>query len=450
MDWELIIRGGTVIGPDGTGVADIAVAGGKIVEVGPKLFGKNVQAIDATGLHVFPGLIDAHVHFNEPGRAEWEGFSTGSSALAAGGGTCFFDMPLNASPPTLDGDSFDAKQRAAEASSRTDFALWGGLTPTNLGKLHELAARGVIGFKAFMCDSGIEDFPRADDRTLEQGMVVAASLGLPVAVHAEDQELTSCLTAQARQNKRVAARDYLATRPIAAELAAIGRAIDLAQKTGCSLHIVHVSSPEAARRIARKKGRVNVSDETCPHYLALTDSDLEQMGAIAKCAPPLRSREDVDRLWGQVLAGKFDLIASDHSPAPPSMKQSNDFFAVWGGIAGVQSTLSILLSLKPPLPLEQIARLLAGNVARRFGLPRKGEIVVGFDADMALVEVDATYTLRREQLMDRHQFSPYVGRTLRGVVRRTVLRGQTVYCDGKINGPAQGRLVKPTGRHGHA
>jgi allantoinase len=446
--WDTIIRGGTVISPQGPALADVAVADGKIVRVAPELPGQASQQIDATGLHVFPGLIDAHVHFDEPGRTDWEGFSTGSAALAAGGGTCFFDMPLNASPPTLDGESFDAKRRAAEASSHTDFALWGGITPTNLDKLNELADCGVVGFKAFMSDSGIEDFPRADDQTLRQGMKVAASLGLPVAVHAEDQELTSRLTAQARKMGLGGARDYLASRPIAAEVDAIGRAIGLAHETGCSLHIVHVSSIEGATLIARSKGRVHVTDETCPHYLALTESDLERLGAIAKCAPPLRTPQEAAGLWKQVVAGEIDLIASDHSPAPASMKQSGDFFAVWGGIAGVQSTLSILLSLEPRLPLERVAHLTAGNVAARFGLSDKGQIAVGFDADMTLIDLDAAYTLRREQLLDRHRLSPYVGRKMRGVVRRTIVRGQTVFCDGKIVADARGRLVTPTRRVG--
>ncbi|MGA2230051.1 MAG: allantoinase AllB [Tepidisphaeraceae bacterium] len=449
-DFDLIIRGGTVVGPDGTARADVAVRDGKIVRVAADLSATRSQVIDAAGLHVFPGLIDAHVHFNEPGRTDWEGFSTGSSALAAGGGTCFFDMPLNASPPTLDGESFDAKRRAAEASSHADFALWGGLTPNNLDKMRELADRGVVGFKAFMCDSGIDDFSRADDLTLQKGMEIAASIGLPVAVHAEDQELTARLTAQAKAKGLKAVRDYLATRPIAAEIAAIERGIALSEQTGCSLHIVHVSSPQAARLIAKHKGRAQVTDETCPHYLALTECDVQQMGAIAKCAPPLRSREDASALWALVLAGEFDLIGSDHSPAPASMKQSEDFFAVWGGIAGVQSTLSILLSLEPHLPLDQVTKLIAANVARRFSLPGKGQIAAGFDADFALVDVDTTYTLQRDQLLDRHRLSPYVGRTLRGVVRRTILRGQTTFCDGKIIGGARGRLVKPTRRTAHA
>src|SRR5690242_6121205 len=188
MPFDLLIRGGLVVTPDGVEPLDVAVEGGRIVELAAGLRGGAREEVDAAGLHVFPGLIDAHVHFNEPGRTEWEGFETGSWALAAGGGTCFFDMPLNSSPPTLDGESFDLKLAAAQANSRTDFSLWGGLTPNNLDKMEELAERGVVGFKAFMSSSGIEDFVRADDWTLERGMTIAAQLGLPVAVHAENEE----------------------------------------------------------------------------------------------------------------------------------------------------------------------------------------------------------------------------------------------------------------------
>ncbi len=442
--WDTIIRGGLVVGPRGAERADIAISGEKIAHVAPKLPRESSEEIDAGGLHVFPGVIDAHVHFNEPGRTDWEGFATGSAALAAGGGTCFCEMPLNASPPTLDGECFDAKRRAAEASSHTDFSFWGGLTPIYLDKLAELSDRGVMGFKAFMTESGIDDFPYADDATLEQGMQTAARLGLPVAVHAEDQGITSRLTAQARAQKLSDVRDYLASRPIAAEVAAVDRAIDLARRTNCSLHIVHVSSVEASRQIMLAKAIANVTSETCPHYLVLTETDMERIGAAAKCAPPLRSAAESGDLWQKVLAGDFDLIASDHSPAPPSMKQSDDFFDVWGGISGVQSTFSLLLSLEPRMPLEQVAALTSGNAATRFRLPNKGQISEGFDADLALVDLDAIFILRRERLLDRHKFSPYVGRKMRGEIRRTILRGQTIYCDGNIVAAANGRFVAPS------
>jgi allantoinase len=445
MPWDVLIRGGEVVTPDGVRRLDVAVEGGTIVELAPQLTGAARETIDASRLHVFPGLIDPHVHFNEPGRTDWEGFDTGSAALAAGGGTCFFDMPLNASPPTLDGESFDLKLAAAEASSRTDFALWGGLTPDNLDKMEELADRGVIGFKAFMSSSGIDDFARADDLTLYRGMKIAAKLGLPVAVHAESEEITARLSSEIRAGGGRGWRDYLASRPIVAEVEATQRAITLAAETGCRLHIVHVSNSRSSElvRLAASHSGANVTCETCPHYLTLTDHDLDRLGAPAKSAPPLRTAGDVEELWQDLADGKFAFIASDHSPAPASLKAGDDAFTIWGGIAGIQSTLAILLSRGPRLPLPQVAALTAGHVARRFYLPRKGAIAVGNDADFAIVDVNACYELTRDMLLDRHRLSPYVGRTFHGVVRRTIVRGSTVFREGKSVGEPRGRLIKP-------
>jgi len=449
MPWDLLIRDGSLVTPDGVRRADVAIEGEKIVEIGPALADRARASIDASGLHLFPGLIDPHVHFNEPGRTEWDGFATGSAALAAGGGACFFDMPLNSSPPTLDGESFDLKLAAAKANSCCDFALWGGLTPANLNHMEELAERGVIGFKAFMSSSGIDDFGRADDLTLLRAMEIAARLKLPVAVHAESEELTSRLTVEARAAGRRSAADYLATRPIIAEVDAIRRAIAFARETGCSLHIVHISSAAGAMEVQR--GRIGaefqITGETCPHYLALCDQDLHQLGAVAKCAPPLRNNAEVNKLWRQMLHhGGIDWVASDHSPAPLSMKQSDDFFAIWGGIAGVQSTLGILLS-HGNASLEKIATLTAAAAADRFKLPGKGKIAVGADADLALVDVSQEYQLQRENLLDRHKLSPYIGRRLRGVVRRTMVRGNTVFLDGRRVGQFHGRLLRPGGGH---
>ncbi len=447
MAIDLIIRGAQVVTPGGVAEQDLYIDGGKFVDASSAA----KQTIDANGLTAFPGLIDSHVHFNEPGRTDWEGIATGSAALAAGGGTCFFDMPLNSSPPTLDGASFDLKLAAARASAVTDFALWGGLTPGNLDKLEELAGRGVIGFKAFMCSSGINDFERADDLTLLRGMEIASRLGLPVAVHAENDELTSRLTHQSREAGHRHVADYLATRPIVAELDAIKRAITFAQDTGCSLHIVHISSAKGSaemfegKHLWRKdlRGPVDVTGETCPHYLTLADTDMIEMGAPAKCSPPLRSTEEIEALWAQLLAGGIDFVASDHSPAPESMKKSDDFFKVWGGISGVQSTLAILLSRVPKLPRELIGQLIATNVASRYRLPGKGRIAPGYDADLSLVDEQAIFTLTREQLLDRHKHSPYVGRTFQGQVKRTIVRGTTVFADEQIVSPPIGQLVRP-------
>ena len=371
MKLDCLVRGGMVVTAKGVEPLSIGIAEGRVVVLSPDVTDSARDTIDARGLHVFPGVVDAHVHFNDPGRSAWEGVGTGSAALAAGGGTCFIDMPLNSSPPTLTADSFDRKLDACQGAAYTDFALWGGLTPVNLDDMEALAERGVVGFKAFMSASGIDDFPRCDDATLYRGMRIAARLGLPVAVHAENDGMTTTLSAIAKAEGRRSVRDYLEARPIAAEAEAISRALVFAEETGCAVHVVHTSSARGAQLIRRavEAGLCDATCETCPHYLLLTDRDVEDQGAPAKCAPPLRSEEERRKLLAEVAAGRVDTIGSDHSPSPPEMKKAGDFFSAWGGISGVQATLRALLTLE--LAPHLIAGLVSGNVARRFRLRRE-------------------------------------------------------------------------------
>ena len=444
-DLDLIIRGGTLITPDGEQTADLGIAEGKIVSIGSG--GSASEEIDATGLHIFPGVIDSHVHFNEPGRADWEGIETGSHALAAGGGTTFFDMPLNAHPPTCDARSFDEKLIAMEEKSLTDYALWGGLVPGNLDKLDRLADRGVIGFKAFMSNSGIDDFDCVDNATLKEGMKRCAALGKIVAVHAESDTITARLAAKALAEDKISVRDYLDSRPIHAELEAIQRAIQFAGETKCSLHIVHVSIGAGVALIASARSQgADVTCETCPHYLVLTEADAEKIGALAKCAPPLRTQSAQDVLWRYLEAGHVNTIGSDHSPSPPNMKRNYNFFKVWGGISGVQHTLSLMLTegrINRGIALKAISDLLSANVASRFLFPNKGKIAPGFDADFALVDLKQTFAVAKEDLLYRHPQSPYIGRALTGRVVQTILRGRTIYKDGKIIATGGGKLIKP-------
>jgi allantoinase len=446
--YDLIVRNGTLVTATGISNADLGVADGRIVAFEPDLAGTSKEEINAEGLHVFPGVIDAHVHFNEPGRTHWEGFATGTAALAAGGTTTFFDMPLNAHPPTLDAESFDLKLKAAQAASLVDFALWGGLVPGNLAQLDELAERGVIGFKAFMSKSGIDDFQSVDDLTLYEGMMRATKLGKIVAVHAESDQLTSELARRAIEQGRTGIRDYLTSRPVVAELEAIQRAILFAQETGCPLHIVHVSSGRGIVMVAEARARgIDVSCETCTHYLVLTEDDVEELGAVAKCAPPLRPQTEQDALWQQLFDGNIPIVTSDHSPAPADMKTGPDFFKVWGGISGCQSLLQVLLTEgydRRQLPLPTIAAITAENIARRFGpLPGKGRLAIDVDADLVLVDLSSSFTLQRSDLFYRHQQSPYAGRLLRGRIVRTLVRGNTIFREGKIISVPTGRLLKP-------
>jgi allantoinase len=423
---DLVIRGAQV---------DIGVEDGRISAIGPELPGGR-EEIDARALEVLPGVIDIHVHFNEPGRTEWEGIDTGSRAFASAGGTLFFDMPLNSSPCTVDASGFDQKRAALEARSATDFALWGGIVPGNRDHLAELADRGVIGFKAFMSDSGLAEFPRADDLTLFDGMKEAARLDLPVAVHAESDEITRALSTRLQSAGRCSVRDYLDSRPVIAEVEAIERAALLAREAGAKIHIVHISSGRgvAAALEARARG-TDISLETCPHYLTFTGEDMERIGAAAKCAPPLRDKTEKDGLWQAVLDGSIDIIGSDHSPAPPDMKTSDNFFRVWGGVAGISATVPALLER---VPLERIGELCGSHPARRFRIEGKGRIGIGCDADLALLDVNGPWTMSPDELIQRHRISPYIGMTFPGRVVKTILRGQVVPSSG-----VRGKLVKP-------
>ncbi len=447
---ELTVCGGTVVLPDGPRRADLGIAGGRIAAIEDDLRREAPEQVDARDLHVLPGVLDAHVHLNEPGRTEWEGFTTGTGALAAGGATAFLDMPLNSSPPTVTAAAFDTKRAAAERAAHIDFGLWGGIVPGNVDELDELAARGVVGFKAFMCDSGIDEFPACGDDDLHDGMARAAALGLPVAVHAESAAAIRELTARAQRAGATGAREFLATRPIAAELEAINRALALARETGCGLHVVHVTCGAGVALVAQSRAEgLDVSCETCPHYLVLAEEDLERLGPVAKCAPPLRSAAERDALWAAIADGTLPMVASDHSPAPPELKMTEDVFSAWGGIAGAQTMLELLLTEghhARRVSLATIADLTAAFPARRFRLAGKGSIARGADADLVLVALHDAHVLTPADLRMRHPISPFLGRTLRGRVVRTLLRGETVWASGGLRGAPAGRLLIPAPR----
>ena len=417
---DLLVRGGTIVLPGGEKKTPVAIQHGKVVghaEV------EASQVIDATDLLVLPGAVDAHVHYNEPGRGDWEGWETGSRASRAGGATSVVEMPLNAQPPTLDADAFQKKRAVAENKSCVDFALWGGITPLNLDKLEQLARVGAIGFKAFMVDSGTSDFPGSDPATLKKGMATAAKLGLPVSVHAESPGPIHQRTEEIRKKGGTSVRDYLSSRPMETELEAIRLACELAGETRCRLHIVHVSCPEGIEEIqkARQRG-VDVTAETCPHYLVLTDEDMVRLGPPAKCAPPLRSAVMQKGLLQKIHDGEVETIGSDHSPAPGSMKTDPDFFKVWGGISGCQHLLPLLFSAGLS-PLE-IAKLTSENPARRLGLhPRKGSLEVGADADFVLIRRQATQ-VKESELHYRHKITPFIGMNLPVRIEDTYLRGR--------------------------
>ncbi len=426
---------------------DIGITEGVITALAPALPDPAKTTLDATGLLVWPGIMDAHVHFNEPGRADWEGLATGSRALAAGGGTAFFDMPLNSNPPTANLAALEEKRRCAEAESVLDFGLWGALIPGNEDDMEPLAAAGVIGFKAFMSDSGMAEFPHANAAVLRAGMKRAAACGRLVALHAEDQSLTRRLSAEAQAAGRTGIQDYLDSRPVQAELLAIDLAVELAGETGCALHIVHVSSPEGLARLAAARAQgVDVSAETCPHYLLLNDTDVHRTGALAKCAPPLRDETRRLELWQHLAAGGVQTIGSDHSPSPASLKESTDFFKAWGGIGGCQHGFPLTIAaalLDHGLSAATLSPLLSGHVVERFGLARKGKIAVGYDADLIFLDLKAADRISAQDLLTRHPLSAYTGLVNRCRVTRTLLRGQSIWPGNPETSHLRGRWLKP-------
>lgn len=445
--YDLIVRNGNIVTEDGVKKLDIGVVNGTIVEMSPEIIGTATETIDATGKHIMPGGYDCHVHFNEPGRTDWESLLTGTSSLAAGGMTSFTDMPLNSTPVTTNGKNFDLKLEAAKKNSLVDYSFWGGLTPNNLDDLEELAERGVVGFKAFTCFSGLEEFEGADDWTLLRGMEIAAKLGLPVAVHAENRDITNKLTEKFQKEGKTSPRDFLNSRPEITEVEAIQRTILFAEETGCKLHIAHISTARGVQLVVDARARgLDVTCETVPQYLTLTEDDLDGLGPIGKCCPPLRSYDTKEKLWEHIIQGNVDVVCSDHSPAPFELKNDSNFFKVWGGISGCQSTMNVMLTEgyhNRGLSLEAASKLISLNPANRFGIKNKGLIKVGYDADMAFVDLDESFILKSEDLFYKHKVSPLVGWEFKGKIVRTILRGKTVFKDGIIVSKPMGQFLRP-------
>lgn len=424
----------------GKRVVDLAVSEGKWVGIGENLAGAYGEEVEGRGRILLPGVVDAHVHFNEPGRADWEGLETGSRALSAGGGTAFFDMPLNSSPPVLNGAGVREKRRLCEEKSRVDFGIWGGLTPDSLPALEEMADEGVIGFKAFMCGSGLEEFGKAGRAVLAAGMKVAAERSLVVGVHAEDERVIA--EHAAKFPRRAAAdvsegmRQWCDSRPVEAELAAIRIAMDLAGEAGTKLHVVHVTHVDCLELIAEGRRRgVNVTAETCPHYLILDEAMAARIGPSAKCAPPLRKRESVESLWSALEL--LETIGSDHSPSPPSMKLGEDVFGMWGGIAGCQHGIPLVCGEVSArgLDLEALSGKWRENVFRRFGV-EGGGVGVGEDADFFLIEPSGEF-IAEDDLLYKHAISPYLGMEQKWKVCGTWLRGK------RIGNETRGRFLCP-------
>lgn len=405
---------------------------------------------DLDGKLLLPGLVDSHVHFNEPGRTDWEGYHTGSMAAAAGGVTTFLEMPLNSIPETLNKETLEQKRKAVESKSVVDYGHWGGLVDNNLSDLSEMHRDGVIGFKAFLSNSGIENFTRIDDDLLFAGLEEVKKLGNLLALHAENEYVTSYLGNKFRAEGNYNRAAWSDSRPAFTEVEAIRRACYWAGVSRANLHIVHVTTRDGFLAIEQaKKQGVKVTGETCPHYLSLTDDDFVEIGPAAKCAPPLRSQTEVVDLWQCVMDGLVDTIGSDHSPCTWDQKASGmeNIWNAWGGISGIQTMLPVVLTEgvnKRSLPLTDLVRMMSANPARLFGLyPRKGSLNPGSDADIVVVDPNCDWTLSREDLFYRNPFSAFEGHSFTVKVLQTYVRGQLVFdgSDIKIQ-PGYGTLVK--------
>ncbi|MCC8179295.1 MAG: allantoinase AllB [Planctomycetes bacterium] len=441
MNYSVLLRGGTVVTRKGSFRWDIAVADGTITRIADRIDEPADNIIDASGLHILPGLIDSHVHFDEPGT-EREGFLTGSASLIASGVTAFFDNPITSNPPTIHAEAFAAKREAGLRNSLLDFGIIAGMMPENFDQLQSMRDSGAIAIKGFMSRStGLSDFHHMDDESLIRAMDRLARMGAVMILHAENEAICSYLTERNARLGLETFADYETTRPVVSEVESVRRAALFAEITGCKVHIFHVSSRLAvAEAVAAKTRGVDITVETCPHYLSLTTQDFPTLNG-AKCSPPLRDIRHVESMWEAVRAGEVDTIGSDHSSMPRSENR-------FGGLSGGQSTLAVLLEegyFRRGVPLETLVGITSWGPAKRFGLvPRKGDIALGYDADFAIVDLNKTYTLRREDLLDRQKHSQYVGRTFRGAVEYTVSRGETVYRSGKLLAkPRRARLLSP-------
>ena len=436
---DCIVRNIRLLGPRGWQEADLAIDQGRFSAIG-NASEAGREVVDGEGSFCFPGGVDLHVHFNEPGRSHWEGFATGSLAAAAGGCTMVAEMPLNSIPSTISVEALDEKLVSISSKSRVDFSLWGGLVPGNLESIHPLADAGVIAFKAFMSPSGTEDFINSDIATLKEGMKRIAPTGKFLALHAEDPAILNPSNQKLAQRK--SAFDWEASRPAEAEISAIRIAIELAGETGCPIHIVHVSSAQALAPITEAKNSgVDITCETCPHYLLLSIEDAERIGPDAKCAPPLRYRDSIDILWKSLENGEIDTIGSDHSPCPPEMKTGLSFYDAWGGISGLQHGLPLVWSQcsESPELLSHLVQLSSSGPAKRARLEAKGSIEIGKDADFVLVDSSITpKEIIADNLVCKHRASAYCGMQTSFDVRQTWLRGNLICENGKAIGKPSG------------
>jgi allantoinase len=447
---DLIVRGKRVIAREGLRPAAIHIRAGAIVAVSSfDDIPPRSLVHDAGDSVVMPGLVDTHVHINEPGRTDWEGFSTASRAAAAGGVTTLIEMPLNSIPATTSAAAFREKLAAAAGKLWVDTGFWGGLVPGNAGELGRLWDAGVFGFKCFLAPSGVEEFQHVDESDLRAALPQLAKLGAPLLAHSElpgpiDAATKNLVKSAPPRNHA----SWLASRPRAGENQAVALLIRLAREFDARLHVVHLSSSDALADIRSAKSEgLRLTVETCPHYLIFAQEDLPEGATEFKCAPPIRERENREALWSALGEGAIDFIVTDHSPCPPAMKlkQEGDFFRAWGGIASLQLGLSAVWTAARlrGYAVERLAAWMCSGPARLAGLEkRKGAISVGCDADLVIWNPDATFRADPMSLHHRHKLTPYAGQELAGAVETTFLRGRKVFHRGEFSTGPAGQVLR--------
>jgi allantoinase len=417
----MILRSRRVLLTDGERPASVEIHDGRIAAIGPY----ETEGTDLGDLVLLPGLVDTHVHVNEPGRTEWEGFATATRAAAAGGVTTLIDMPLNSIPPTVSAEALALKRDAAAGQCHVDVGFWGGAVPDNAAALPALHEAGVFGFKCFLIDSGVPEFPPLSAAELETALSTVDALFL---VHAEDPQTVRPAPSSRRY------RDFVASRPPQAEVRAVRTALAAARRTGARVHILHLSAAQVLPVLAAAKDEgVRVTAETCPHYLALSAEEVPDGATAYKCCPPIRDEANRDALWQGLRDGVIDCVVSDHSPCIPELKRTDagDFAAAWGGIASLQLGLPVVWTAAQTrgVALAKVVRWMSRRPADLAGLVHKGRIEVGADADLVSFDPDSTSVVSWRRLHHRNPITPYADRTLRGVVRTTWLRGVPVDGD---------------------
>jgi allantoinase len=428
-EFDLVIRGRQVLTTAGIAPREVGITDGRIVALEPLgngLAGRTTIEL-ADDETLIPGLVDTHVHVNEPGRTEWEGFASATKAAAAGGVTTIIDMPLNSIPPTVNVDALQQKRAAAEPQSFVDVGFWGGAIPGNTGDLRALHDEGVFGFKCFLLHSGVDEFPHLDVEELEKDLTEIASFDGLMIVHAEDSRAID----RAPNPEGDVYESFLHSRPRGAENVAIAEVIERARWTGARAHILHLSSSDALAMIASaKRDGVRLTVETCPHYLTLLAEEIPNGATAFKCCPPIREASNRELLWQGLEDGTIDCIVSDHSPSTLDLKdlENGDFGVAWGGVASLQLGLSIIWTeaRRRGIPLEQVVAWMGQKPAELARLQRKGVLAPGYDADVAVFAADETFIVDADRLHHRNHITPYQGKPLSGVVRRTFVRGTEV------------------------